>query len=137
MRAACLVCGGALAAGFIFMGPAGAHATATVEMVSDTTHVVEVVAWRPNHEVFLLFTDLTGRMVPEKDVFKIREENGADRTRFVLDGKGTVGTYPDEYKGPRWGKVNTGKALLGAGAMLGFCLVAAATVLYLGLRNAD
>jgi len=76
-------------------------AVISVQVRGDSTIVAEVAAWRPSEQVLVVFLEGTDRLIPAHKILKIADQSGADRTRFVVDGRGTIGSYPDAYRGSR------------------------------------
>ena len=77
-----------------------AETAAFVDIRGDSTVAVEAAAHQPGDQVLLFFADGTERLVMTHRIRKITDMQGRDRTRFVMDGRGTVGALPAGYKSP-------------------------------------
>jgi hypothetical protein len=101
--------------------PALASAEVFVSVRGDTTIVVAVAAWRPSDQVLIVSDDGSDRLYAAHRVLKIVDSTGTDRTRFVVEGRGLVGAYPETYKGSRKaGSVAVRPLLLGAAGLVMF-----------------
>lgn len=95
----------AVVIGSLFVSATGwAETAAFVEIRGDSTVAAEAVAWRPADQVLLVFRDGSDRLVMVNKVRRITDTKGADRTRYVIDGRGKLGEYPPNYAGPPQGK---------------------------------
>ena len=104
-----------------------------VDVRGESTVVAAAAAWRPSDQVLLVFADGTDRLVAGYKVRKIVDSEGKDRTRFVVEGRGLVGVYPDSYKGSRKaGSVALKPLLLGGAVAVSFAAVVVTILLLSG-----
>jgi hypothetical protein len=71
----------------------------TVELKSDSMVVVAVVAWRSDGFLLVVHPNGSETVIGSYTVRKILDGTGVDRTRFVVDKHGAVGTLPPTYQG--------------------------------------
>src|SRR5512132_4027336 len=102
----------------LFAGPAWAEVT--VHVRDEAPLAAAVAAWRPYGQILVVFRDGTDRIVSAHRVLKVVDGSGADRTRFLMYGRGFVGEYPEAYRGSRSAKPSHSRGFLAfAGTTVG------------------
>ena len=107
-----------------------AHAEVTVHVRDEAPLVAAVAAWRPYEQILVVFPDGTDRLVSAHRVLRVVDKSGADRTRFLMYGRGFVGEYPEAYRGSRVAKPwRPSSFIVFAGVTVGVALVVYGAIL--------
>jgi len=78
--------------------PNFARAQISVSLEADSTVTVAAVEWHSSGFVRLIYADGSERLVSDNHIRSIRDAEGTDRTKLVLEKRGRVGERPPGYK---------------------------------------